>query len=66
MTKLMIGVTTIIKAVNFQLIIQRKIKLPKNCNKFLSKIEMLSDAALYTVLTSLVNLDINSPVLFLS
>lgn len=59
MTKLMIGVMTIIKAVNFQLIIQRNIKLPKNCNKFLSKIEILSEAALYTVLTSLVNLDIN-------
>jgi hypothetical protein len=64
--KLIIGVITIINAVSFQLIIHRKIRLPKNCNKLRSRIERLSEAALYTVLTSLVNLEINYPVLFLS
>lgn len=55
----MIGVRTIINAVNFQLIKNKKIKLPKNCNKFLNNIEILSEAALSTTLTSLVNLEIN-------
>jgi|688.fasta_scaffold264773_2 hypothetical protein len=64
--KLIIGVTTIINAVSFQLIIHKKIRLPKNCIKLRIRIERLSEAALYTVLTSLVNLEINYPVLFLS
>jgi hypothetical protein len=64
--KLIIGVTIIIKVVNCQLIRNKNIRLPKNCIKFLINIDRLSDAALYNVLTSLVNLDINYPVLFLS
>lgn len=52
--------------VNCQLITNKNTKLPKNCIRFLSKIEMLSDAALSTVLTSLVNLEMSYPVLFLS
>lgn len=66
MAKLIIGVTIIIKVVNCQLITYKKTKLPKNWIKFLSRIEILSDAAPSTVLTSLVSLDISSPVLFLS
>ena len=66
MTKLIIGVTTMIKVVNSQLIKNKKNKLPKNCIRFLKRMEILSDAALSTVLTSLVNLEISSPVLFLS
>lgn len=64
--KLMIGVAMMIKVVSCQLIKNKKTRLPRNCIKFLSKMDMLSDAALSTWLTSLVNLEINSPVLFLS
>lgn len=66
MEKDMMGVRIIINTVNFQLIKNRKKRLPKNCNKFLSSIDRLSDAALSTTVTSLVNLEISSPVLFLS
>jgi len=39
----MMGVRTRINSVNFQLIIHRKIKLPKNCKKFLRSMERLSE-----------------------
>ena len=44
--------------------IKRKIKLPKNCSKFLKSIDILSDAAPCTTPISLVNLEINYPLLF--
>lgn len=65
-TKLIMGVTTMMKVVSCQLIKNKKNKLPKNCIRFLNKMEILSEAALSTVLTSLVSLEISSPVLFLS
>jgi len=61
-----IGVTIIISKVNFQLISQRKIKLPKNCKKFLIIIDKLSEQTDFIVATSLPNRDNNSPDLFLS
>ena len=61
-----IGVIMIINTVNFQLIKNKNIRLPKNCTKFLMSIDKLSDAALSTTVTSLVSLEINYPVLFLS
>lgn len=39
----MIGVRTMMNKVNFQLISQRKSKLPKNCKKFLTIIDKLSE-----------------------
>lgn len=64
--KLIIGVKMMMKVVNCQLIMYRNTRLPKNCIKFLKNIDTLSEAALSTVATSLVNLEISSPVLFLS
>lgn len=62
----MMGVMMMISTVNFQLIKKRKIRLPTNWIRLRRSIEILSEAALSTTLTSLVNLDISYPVLFLS
>ena len=61
-----IGVTMMITSVNFQLISQRKIKLPKNCKIFLTIIDRLSEHTDLMVATSEPSRDNSSPDLVLS
>lgn len=60
----MTGVRTMMRVVSFQLMRNRKMRLPRNWSMFLRSMEMLSDAALCTTAISLVNLEINYPLLF--
>ena len=62
----MTGVRANINNVSFQLINHKKIRLPKNCKKFLASIERLSEHTEYTVAMSLPNLDKSYPVFVLS
>ena len=62
----MMGVSTMISEVSCQLMMNKNTRLPMNCTRFLNKMEILSEAALSTTVTSLVSREISSPVLFLS
>ncbi len=65
-TKVMIGVSTIMKRVSFQLMSHKNMRLPKNCKKLRMIIDKLSEQTEYTVVISFPSLDRSYPDLVLS
>lgn len=58
-TKVIMGVSKMITVVSFQLMIHRKIKLPRNCRKLRSRMDTLSEEVECTVAMSLVSREIS-------